>query len=465
MRIIQSQIQSSAKHALDSQEARREEESRREIQIRRDTSETPSSGRQAPGLIVDRVQLSHTGSRRAVSEYRAALQSRSKVTTDQGDKAVFRADTLVEKLLGSATGQHVALRQLSSGEIPLEAVTLEDGDRIDQVRENPARSSLSRISEIAMKKAHVQFEAETLAYQTRGTVVTEDGRTIEFDLALDMDRTMLTQEEEQTLISSWKEKIALVDPLMIQLDGGIPTLSQARFEFDLNSDGNKENLNLPAAGTGFLAFDRNGDGVINNGSELFGPGTGNGFEELAALDEDGNRWIDENDAAFEQLSVWVRDESGEDRLISLKEAGVGAVSLDYTATTFSHTDENNELSGQVRGSAAFLFETGKAGLVQQGDLAVKEPEVQPENGVDLAMAQDPVKMAVEAFQKAAGEREEILDRLKARVMSLREELQAVLKERYGLSNSSKDSPISRYDHYKMTSPNLFAQNPWAPGMA
>lgn len=45
----------------------------------------------------------------------------------------------------------------------------------------------------------------------------------------------------------------------------------------------------------FLALDKNGDSVINDGKELFGAATGQGFKELAIYDSDKNYWIDEND--------------------------------------------------------------------------------------------------------------------------------------------------------------------------
>ena len=51
------------------------------------------------------------------------------------------------------------------------------------------------------------------------------------------------------------------------------------------------------------------------------------FSELAEYDSDGNGWIDENDEVYDQLKVWVKDENGKDKLLSLKEANVGAICL------------------------------------------------------------------------------------------------------------------------------------------
>ena len=96
-----------------------------------------------------------------------------------------------------------------------------------------------------------------------------------------------------------------------------------RFDFDLDSDGTREKLPL-VSGSGF-AFDRNANGRIDDGRELFGPASGDGFSELARLDDDANGWIDEADAAWSQLRVWRPDAAGKGSVRSLSEVGVGAL--------------------------------------------------------------------------------------------------------------------------------------------
>ena len=160
------------------------------------------------------------------------------------------------------------------------------------------------------------------------------------------------------------------DPLVLNFGGTATQLTSQRFKFDLNTDGKTEDINFVAGGSGFLALDRNGDGKINNGSELFGARSGNGFAELAALDTDHNGWIDENDAAYKQLRVWTRDNTGKDQLASLHEANVGALSLGRVDTPFALKDNSNALQGQIRSTGIFLQEDGKAGTMQQVDLTV-----------------------------------------------------------------------------------------------
>ena len=119
-----------------------------------------------------------------------------------------------------------------------------------------------------------------------------------------------------------------------------------------------------------MVLDRNGDGKINNGSELFGAQSGNGFAELSALDSDHNGWIDENDNAYSQLRVWTKDSAGKVQLSTLKQADVGAINLASVATPFDLKTADNDLQGQIRASGIYLKESGGAGSVQQVDLTV-----------------------------------------------------------------------------------------------
>ena len=122
------------------------------------------------------------------------------------------------------------------------------------------------------------------------------------------------------------------------------------------------------SGSGFLVLDKNGDGRINDGSELFGPQSGSGFGELRAYDTDGNGWIDENDAIFDKLLVWSRDASGKDQLYKLKDLGIGAIYLGDTKTEFSMKGAGNTTQGVMRSTSFFLRENGSTGTVHHIDL-------------------------------------------------------------------------------------------------
>lgn len=211
-------------------------------------------------------------------------------------------------------------------------------------------------------------EVEQTAFDAQGVVQTADGREINFNLSLFMARSYHVETSVSLRLGDARQKS---DPLVINFSGNAAQLTDRRFAFDLNADGTaSEQINFMTGGSGFLAFDRNADGAINNGSELFGTKTGDGFAELALLDSDNNGWIDENDAAYAQLSVWTRDEMGADTLRSLQEANVGAISLARVATPFDIKDQNNALQAQVRASGVYLQENGGVGSIQQVDLTV-----------------------------------------------------------------------------------------------
>jgi hypothetical protein len=209
------------------------------------------------------------------------------------------------------------------------------------------------------------YEAEQTSFSASGVVRTTDGKEIDFSLALSMSRSYY---EESRISIRQGNAPKTQDPLVLNFEGTAAQLSNQRFKFDLDADGKTEDINLLAGGSGFLALDRNGDGKINNGSELFGTKSGDGFADLAALDSDNNGWIDENDSVYEQLRVWIKDASGKDLLSTLKQANVGAIALARTATPFDIKTSSNELLGQIRSSGIFLREDGKVGTVQQVDL-------------------------------------------------------------------------------------------------
>ena len=98
---------------------------------------------------------------------------------------------------------------------------------------------------------------------------------------------------------------------------------------------------------------------VNDGSELFGPESGNGFSELAAYDTDGNGWIDESDPVYRQLEVWTKDAEGNDSLSDLKSMGVGAIYLASARTDFELTDDANESNGQVSKTGIYVEESGR----------------------------------------------------------------------------------------------------------
>ena len=177
-------------------------------------------------------------------------------------------------------------------------------------------------------------------------------------------------------MSSSITQAPLCDPLVINLNGNIPELSDQTFRFDIDGDGQEDEINRLGSGSGFLALDKNGDGIINDGNELFGTKSGNGFADLAAYDTDHNGFIDEGDAIWDKLRIWVMDEKGNQQLYSLAEKGVGAICLQNASTNYAITDEDNQTKGVIRNTGIFLYENGNVGTVQHVDLALHEQNKQ-----------------------------------------------------------------------------------------
>lgn len=209
------------------------------------------------------------------------------------------------------------------------------------------------------------FEQEKLSFNAQGVVKTADGREIKFSVQMNMSREFAFQHN-----ISIRAGDAAVDPLVINYDGLAPGLTEAKFSFDLDADGELDQISFVRPGSGLLALDLNGDGRVNDGRELFGPATGDGFAELAGYDLDGNRWIDENDPVYERLRIWTKDADGNDVLMALGQRGIGAVYLGGISAPFELKDSGNNLLGKVRQAGICIKEDGSAATVQQIDLVV-----------------------------------------------------------------------------------------------
>lgn len=207
------------------------------------------------------------------------------------------------------------------------------------------------------------YEYEKTEFAAAGVITTADGQTIDFSASLSMSREFYREHNINVRAGD-----ALKDPLVVNFSGTAAHLKQRDFSFDIDADGSKDQIAFLAPGSGFLALDKNGDGQINDGRELFGALSGNGFSDLALYDLDGNNWIDENDAVYENLRIWMINDQGEEQLIALGKAGVGALYLGHIETQFALKDDDNQLLGQVRQTGLALMESGQVVTMQQLDL-------------------------------------------------------------------------------------------------
>lgn len=227
-----------------------------------------------------------------------------------------------------------------------------------------AASAQSNLRTYTFSRQYYYEETESTSFTTQGTVKCADGREISFNLNLNMSRSFQEYYEENYAMI----EASMCDPLVINLDGNIAELSDQTFYFDIDGDGVKDEISRLASGSGYLALDKNGDGIINDGTELFGTASGNGFADLAEYDSDGNGFIDEGDEIWDKLKIWTMDEKGNQQLVSLAEKGVGAICLQNVSSDFALTGQDNQLKGMIRNTGFFLYENGMAGTVQHVDV-------------------------------------------------------------------------------------------------
>jgi hypothetical protein len=138
-----------------------------------------------------------------------------------------------------------------------------------------------------------------------------------------------------------------VTPIVLDLDGnGIQTLAASEgVHFNIYAIGGTEKVGWVGGKDGLLVRDINGDGVINDGRELFGSATqladgsraGNGYAAMAALDSNHDGKLTKADTHFSELKVWVDGnhdgitEAGE--LHGLVDLGIVELNLDYAKGT------------------------------------------------------------------------------------------------------------------------------------
>ncbi|MBX9869617.1 MAG: hypothetical protein K2X63_07460 [Burkholderiaceae bacterium] len=282
---------------------------------------------------------------------------------NENDPKVQLIKSLVEFLLGIKIRLFHAADLNTSPAPSTPPVSTPATPNVPAASSTASNSSASTSIDISRHTAYTETEQTT--FTASGVIHTTDNKDIRFDLSITLQRSY----HEESDVSIHLDAAKKVDPLVLNFSANSAQLSAQQFAFDLNGDGQTENISF-VQGAGFLALDKNSDGKINDGKELFGPATGNGFAELQQLDQDGNGWIDENDAAFKQLQVWIKDSAGADHLSSLTQAGVAALYLGNVSTPFAIKDAQNQQQAQLNATGLWLSDAGKVNTLQQVDLVV-----------------------------------------------------------------------------------------------
>ena len=165
----------------------------------------------------------------------------------------------------------------------------------------------------------------------------------------------LTSDQIPAFTTTAYQYLTTGTPIILDLDGnGVSTQSiDAGVRFDLFADGSPVRTGWVSPTDGLLVLDRNHDGRINDGSELFGSSTvlangqkaSDGYTALRELDGNHDGVISSTDAAYGDLRIWIDSNSDgvsdESELRTLTSLGIAKIRL--TATTGTTTDNGNIL--------------------------------------------------------------------------------------------------------------------------
>lgn len=270
---------------------------------------------------------------------------------------------LIKNMIELLTGRPIRLFHLQEIQ---NAPTVDVPTTTNQSAANPAETALGWGLEYQRQES--TYSAETMSFQAEGVIKTEDGRELQFHTQLDL--SWEHTEESSIQIQLGDAARQKKDPLVINYAASSAQLSSNTFKFDLDSDGQTETISQLAAGSAFLALDKNNNQRVDNGSELFGAQSGNGFKDLAAYDQDHNQWIDENDAIYGQLRLWIQTPSDQGQLLTLKQAQIGAIFLGSASSPFEISHDQPTGGGELKSSGIFVHENGEVGSAQQIDLYI-----------------------------------------------------------------------------------------------
>ncbi len=235
---------------------------------------------------------------------------------------------------------------------------------------SPARDLQSSLDQAVAESIDYQILRRTLMPDAEPVepvaVESAEAASVSLDGELPAAATEAVVRAEQTLeqrslelnVSSEPPKQS--DPLVLDLaSNGLRTRGLLdAVSFDLDADGRRDRISAPAGDDALLALDRNGNGRIDDGRELFGDqnGAANGFAELARYDDNRDGQIDQLDAVFSRLSLLRFSQDGEQQ-ISLQQAGVGSISLNSR-----DTDLALGAYDRIAQLGSFNFSDGRQGL-------------------------------------------------------------------------------------------------------
>ncbi|KJZ37687.1 calcium-binding protein, partial [Pseudomonas fluorescens] len=232
----------------------------------------------------------------------------------------------------------------------LTVMAMNSGD--DTIDLNPAieslKSALHALGEILGEAYTTAIDALQSAMNTLGDygqAFSDYVTSALSDIADAVSSSILSMTDSLVaeLRNAYNVAMHMASPLVLDLDGdGVETLSSTNgIHFDHDGNGFAETTGWVGKDDGLLVWDRNGNGQIDDGSELFGSyskltsgqNAANGFVALADLDSNHDGKVDSTDVDFGKLRVWKDGDSDAEvdsgELLSLGEVNVDSLSVSY----------------------------------------------------------------------------------------------------------------------------------------
>jgi len=319
------------------------------------------------GIEKDLLELSPMNEmRQTITQFRqqtsvqAELNVKLSFTTSQGaegpegDVELERDLDLMLRIISKDDKEYEALKARYVKLLKMaKADVSEDGSEARVNAQSPEVEA-DPVSQVMPENGKPMTLAQMIAVQERRT-----------SLQLDLKFKQTTTEEGRTSLSLEDLGIIKVDPLVLDLSGEGINLTEAGkgAMFDITADGKLDSTAWVRGNTAMLVYDKNGNGVIDNGSELFGDqnGAAHGFAELAKYDSNNDKKIDILDPIFKALKLY-RDLNGDGKiekkeLQTLPELGIKALNLDFMRTNADINGNSLILNGsfeRVDGSTGQL---------------------------------------------------------------------------------------------------------------
>ena len=166
----------------------------------------------------------------------------------------------------------------------------------------------------------------------------------------------------------------------------------------------------------------------DNGSELFGAQSGDGFADLALYDDTKDGIIDENDTIFSKLKVWLKNAGG-GSIVSLSDVRVGALIVEGVSSKFDIKNDGETLA-KLQKTGLAVMEDGSGNWLSHVDFIVTEStgEGNADNGetvsamTDLKALTDKTKLNPSGSSQTSNSEDALIEKLKKQLQEIEAKL-------------------------------------------